>query len=300
MKNIWLFLLSVGVSLATASQEAPCSSIIAPSIPETTRKEYELKRASAKEQFEKNTANADAMLWYGRRTAYTGRYMEAISVFSNGIALHPDDARFYRHRGHRYITVRCFDKAIADLEEAARLVKGQPDETEPDGLPNAKNIPTSTLQSNIWYHLGLAYYSKGEYAKAANAYRQCLKVSTNNDMYVATANWYHITLLRLGKKKKAKQLLDSVDPSKELIENKEYLDILMLYKREADFADPLLLLEENNTLRSSTYGYGVAMYCLLKQGGVQNARKVLEKIVSGNQWASFGFIAAEAELAKMK
>jgi tetratricopeptide (TPR) repeat protein len=90
-----------------------------------------------------------ALIWVGRRTAYLGRYRDAIAVFTDGITRFPGDARFYRHRGHRYITVREFDRAIADLERAATLTAGTPDEVEPDGRPNARNIPTTTLQSNI-------------------------------------------------------------------------------------------------------------------------------------------------------
>ncbi|HEY6502691.1 MAG TPA: tetratricopeptide repeat protein [Chitinophagaceae bacterium] len=298
MKKIRLLFFLVIVNASCIAQEKACREIVPPSFSETIKNEYEQKRASAKQQYEKDTTDAEAIIWYGRRTAYTGKYMEAIAIFSKGIVLHPGDARLYRHRGHRYITIRCFDKAIDDLEKAAQLIKDKQDEVEPDGLPNAKNIPTGTLQSNIWYHLGLAHYLKGDFKKAEKAYRECLEVSTNNDMYVAIANWYYLTLRRLGKKNKAKQLLDTVDPGKELIENKDYLKILLLYKQEADFTDPLLLLEENNTLSSSTYGYGLAMYCLLQQGGKENAQKVLNKVCGGNQWASFGFISAEAELQK--
>mgnify|MGYP006178114509 CR=1 FL=1 len=57
------------------------------------------------------------------------------------------------------------ETVVADLERAASLVRGRPDEVEPDGAPNRFNIPTSTLQSNIWYHLGLAYYMRGEFGE---------------------------------------------------------------------------------------------------------------------------------------
>ena len=53
----------------------------------------------------------------------------------------------------------------------AELTSGLPDEVEPDGLPNAQNIPTGTLQFNIFYHLGLAHYLKGDLAAALDAYR---------------------------------------------------------------------------------------------------------------------------------
>ena len=55
------------------------------------------------------------------------------------------------------MTVRELDNAIADFERATELTEGQPDEVDPDGLPNALGIPTSTLQFNIWYHLALAH-----------------------------------------------------------------------------------------------------------------------------------------------
>ena len=35
-------------------------------------------------------------------------------------------------------------------------------------------------------------------------------------------------------------------------------------------------------------------------GRYQSAKVALEKVVAGNQWSSFGFIVAEAELARMK
>ena len=44
-----------------------------------------------------------------------------------------------------------------------KLVAAKPDEVEPDGAPNARGIPRSTLQSNIWYHLGLAQYLAGDF-----------------------------------------------------------------------------------------------------------------------------------------
>lgn len=291
-----ILLLSFSLLFIRTFAQQPCDSIIAPALPAAVQADYEQKLKEAKSEWEKDSLSADALIWYGRRTAYLGNYMEAIRIFTRGIELHPRDARFYRHRGHRYITVRCFDKAVSDFEKAAKLVNGKPDEIEPDGIPNARNIPTSTLQSNTWYHLGLAYYLKGDWKKAAKAYRECLAVSTNNDMYVATANWYYITLRRLKQDKEAAELLATIDPAKELIENKDYLDILMLYKRQADFTDPLLLMQGQSALRSATFGYGLAVYCILNG---YNARPVLEQVLESGQWAGFGFAAAEAELKRL-
>lgn len=272
---------------------------IAPVMPEAVRAEYAKKLSEARTVFEAKPGDADAIIWLGRRTAYLGDYKAAIQVFSDGTLKFPKDARFYRHRGHRYITLRCFDDAIADLENAAKLTRGKPDEIEPDGLPNAKNIPTSTLQSNIWYHLGLAFYLKGDFKNALRAYRECEKVSKNNDMRVATAYWHYMTLRRLGKKKEARRVLEPFAGEIEVIENADYLKLIKLNRDETKVVDLLTSIRgEANTLGSASLGYGIGNY-LLYNGDNEKATTVFQKITAGDQWASFGFIAAEAELARM-
>lgn len=301
MRNIIVFIpLFISVNMFSQSGCFEHRPHPMPALSEQTRNLYQTRLEEAKATYEKDSLNADNIIWLGRRMAYLGNYKEAISIFTKGMQLFPRDARFYRHRGHRYLTLRCFDKAIADFRKAASLVKDKPDETEPDGLPNALNIPTSTLQSNIWYHLGLCYFIQGNFKKALSAYRKCLAVSKNNDMYVATANWMYITLLRLNKRKAAADLLATVSPQMELIENNDYHEILMLYKKEADLSDPVSYLKsEKKDLGLASFGYGLGNY-LLQKGKKEEARKIFELIVQSHQWAAFGFIAAEAELQRMK
>ena len=174
--------LAGSVPLSTAGRQAPkpeATSLLgkplyAAPIAAETRKVLEENLAKAEVVYGRNPDDADATIWMGRRVAYLGRYREAIDHFSDGAEKHPDDARMYRHRGHRYITVRELPKAIADLAKAARSIEGKPDQIEPDGQPNARNTPTSTLNTNIYYHLGLAHYLSGDFEQAAAAYRQCL------------------------------------------------------------------------------------------------------------------------------
>ncbi|MDI9319035.1 MAG: tetratricopeptide repeat protein [Phycisphaerales bacterium] len=263
---------------------------------ETARKSLEEKLASAKKIWQKDTTNADAIIWLGRRTAYLGEYIGAIDLFTRGIVIHPSDARMYRHRGHRYLTIRNFDKAIADFEKAAKLVKGKTDEIEPDGMPNAQNIPTSTLQTNIYYHLGLAYFLKGNFQKAIKTYEKCLTLSKNDDMYMATANWLNLVLQLARKSAKANQLLATINPNKILLESGDYLKILMLYKNHTG-ADELYagLQTENDNLSDATTAFGLAMYYHLNQQK-EKSNLLIKKILAGNQWSSFGFIAAEAQI----
>ncbi|HKP68326.1 MAG TPA: tetratricopeptide repeat protein [Pyrinomonadaceae bacterium] len=286
---------------ATLAYSQPCLNAakeVPPVLSPETKALYE-KNLEDAEQVHLNKPNeADSIIWLGRRMAYLGRYKDAIRVFSSGSVLFKSDARFLRHRGHRYVTIRCFDDAIRDLQKAAELTEGKSDQIEADGIPNAKNTPTSTLQSNIWYHLGLAYYLKGDFAQALKAYEQAQKVSTNNDMSVATSYWQYMTLRRLGKGGEAKKILKPFAGKIELIENDEYLKLIRLNRGEIK---PETLLGEikgdATTLGSSSLGYGIGNY-FLYNGDRAKAIEVFRKIVAGNQWSSFGYIAAEAELTR--
>lgn len=292
-------LLLVGARFADAQGCADNAREMKPVLSDAVRADFGQKLAEARSVFEAKPGDADALVWLGRRTAYLGDYKAAIRVFSDGVSKFPADARMYRHRGHRYITIRCFDEAVTDFEKAAKLIKGKPDEVEPDGLPNAKNIPTSTLQSNIWYHLGLAYYLKGDFKKALRAYREAEKVSKNNDMRVATAYWRYMTLRRLGKAEEAKRVLEPFAGEIEIIENDDYLKLIKLNRGEAKAEDLLANIGgDANTLGSASLGYGIGNY-FIYNGDNEKARAVFQKIVNGNQWSSFGYIAAEAELVRL-
>src|SRR5262245_30775223 len=202
---------------------------IQPQLTKETRRDFEAKLSEARKNFE-TTPSADNLIWVGRRTAYLGRYKQAVQIYTEGIEKFPDDPRFYRHRGHRLITLRCFDMAITDLKKAATLIKGKSDQIEPDGIPNARNTPTSTLQSNIWYHLGLAYYLKADFKSALDAYHQAEKVSKNPDMLVATSHWLYMTLRRLGREKEASKVVASIRPDLDVIENGDYYKLIKLYQ----------------------------------------------------------------------
>jgi tetratricopeptide (TPR) repeat protein len=265
---------------------------------EAARERLEANLATAREQYNNNPNEADAIIWLGRRLAYLGRYRDAIAMFTEGIEKHPRDARMYRHRGHRYITVRELDKAVADFRKAAELIAGRPDEVEPDGQPNAKNIPTSTLNTNVFYHLGLAHYLRGEFVPALAAYRECIRFSKNPDMLVATTHWLYMTLRRLDRPGEARQALEPITGDMAIIENASYHRLLMLYKG-AEKADALASSLAAGSLDFVTVGYGLGNWHLYN-GRPDQARMMFRQIVEQNepQWPAFGYLAAEAELAR--
>lgn len=287
------------ISLSRVPGQDCATQIIPPVLSEAARTSMEEKMATAKAGYELAPNSADALIWYGRRTAYLGLYSEAIELYTRGMSQHPNDARLYRHRGHRYLSIRCLDKALADFKQAYALTRGKPDEIEPDGMPNAKGIPTSTLQSNIRYHLGLCLYLNGEYKEAARYYKEDLRKAANPDMYVASANWLYLCYRRLGLDQKAQNLLESIKSDMALIENFDYLRILLLHKGALEANKLKEEITQPNSLSNSTVALGLGNYYLLN-GQKAEAARLFQVITAGNQWASFAFIAAEVELRRIE
>jgi len=269
------------------------------SVPPTgeTKARLEADLAKAQIDYDRDPSNADAAIWLGRRLAYLGRFRDAIDVYSRGIAQHPSEPRLYRHRGHRYITVRKFDLAIADLRKASQFVAGKRDEIEPDGAPNKAGIPRSTLQSNIWYHLGLAQYLSGDFSAALSSYREGMKVSkVNDDMLVATSDWLYMTLRRLKRDAEARQVLEPIKEQMDILENTAYHQRLLMYKGLRS-PDSVLNLNTADDVQIATQGYGVGNWYLVN-GDARKAREIFENVVAGRAWPAFGFIAAEADLKR--
>src|SRR5215204_2863263 len=270
--------------------------ISAPPTGETkTRLAADLAKAQA--DYDRDPSNADAAIWLGRRLAYLGRFRDAIDVYTRAIARHPNEPRLYRHRGHRYITVRKLDEAIADLRKASQLIAGKADEIEQDGAPNKAGIPRSTLQSNIWYHLGLAQYLKGDFRSALASYQEGVKVSrVNDDMLVATSDWLYMTLRRLKRDDEAKRMLDPIREQMDILENGAYHARLLMYKGQKT-PESVLNLNTADDVQIATQGYGVGNWYLVN-GDRAKARSMFDRVLAGKATTAFGFIAAEMDVKR--
>lgn len=248
-------------------------------------------------EYRRDPENPGNIIWLGRRTAYLGEYREAISIFTEGIYKHPEDPRMYRHRGHRYITIRMFDRAIQDFESASELMRNMPDQVEPDGLPNELNQPTSTLKSNVWYHKGLAHYVKGEYPEAISAYENALNLELTEDMRIATLYWYYMALRRDGQVEKAGTAISDISEEIEVIENDAYLDLLLVFN--GVFRADQLMDSSEDPLQNATIGYGIGNWHFMNDRE-ERAIEIWRQIYEDGNWPAFGFIAAEAELARVQ
>jgi tetratricopeptide (TPR) repeat protein len=294
-----LLLVPITATARSESQSPAITSLLGrtltppPGDPEAKAR-MEAQLATALATWEKNRDDADALIWVGRRTAYLGRYREAIKIFTDGALRHPADARMYRHRGHRYLTIREIDLAIADFEKAASLIAGQPDQVEPDGQPNARNVPTSTLHSNIYYHLALGYYLKGDFGRAADTWMKARDAVRNADNLVATSHWIYLSLRRAGRTAEAAAVLTPITSNLEVIENGSYHQLLLMYKGERTPEEVLKAAGEGSG--GSAMRYGVSAWHFIS-GRRGDATKLWASILEGTDWASFGYLAAEAEVA---
>jgi tetratricopeptide (TPR) repeat protein len=271
-----------------------------PRLDSTARTRMEADLARARADAAARPSDSDALIWVGRRLAYLGRYREAIDVFSEGIRRFPNDPRMYRHRGHRYISVRELDAAIRDFDKAVALMRGRPDEVEPDGQPNARGIPIGSLQSNVWYHLALAHYLKGDWDQAAHAARSGVQISNNPDRLVSQTHWLYMALRRAGRNADAAAALAPIKDDFDVIENQSYYRLVKLYKTGV----PAVLLDsvlgsDAATPSDASFAYGAANWALYN-GDTTRAVRTFERLLTGGSWASFGYIAAEADLARLR
>lgn len=241
--------------------------------------------AGAVAEAEKNLAadpqNVDLLLALGRAQAGIWRYRAAVATYTRGLELAPNDARLLVARGHRHITLRQPDRALADLQKAAGID------------PKA---------AGLWYHLGLAHYLRGEFSEAAAAFRKSRDEAADDAGVVAASDWLYMSLRRAGKGQEAAAVLERISPEMK-IEGSEniYLSRLLLYKgvkSEADLPLPTPSDDMASELRAATLAYGIGNWHLYN-GRAATARAYFERAVQSKAWAAFGFICAEKDLTRM-
>jgi len=272
-------------------------TLYTPELPADVKEEYSENLREAMIEYRIDPEEPENLIWLGRRTAYLGEYRDAVGIFTEGVFKHAEDPRMYRHRGHRYLTLRMFDHAINDFEQAALLMRNMEDRVEPDGLPNELNQPTSTLKSNVWYHLGLVNYVQANYPAAIESYESALALDLTEDMRIATLYWYYMALKRNGNDERAGEVIADITPEIEVIENEAYLNLLLVFNGQ--FSAERLMEASDDALDNATLGYGIGNWHYIN-GREEHALQIWRQIYSEGNWPAFGFIAAEAELARLQ
>lgn len=238
----------------------------------------------------------DAAIWHARRLGYLGRYQQAVAVLSEALVVHPGDPFLLRHRGHRYLTLREFALAVADLQAAAQACRKVPDATEPDGAPTPNRPPHSSLHYNVFYHLGLAHFLLGAWHAAEDAWLRCLAVSDDDESKVAVTHWLWCVRMRLGDEAGAAAAVAAITVTMDVVENAAYHQLCLHY---AGKSSPLASLQAlpSRASANSALQFGLAHYQLVT-GDRQAALRALRQLADSPGWSAFGVIAAEAELAR--
>src|SRR2546429_5266607 len=106
------------------------------------------------------------------------QFREAIQTFTRGLTIAPTDAVLYRWRGHRYLSVREFDRALDDLTRGSRL---------------------DSANYGIWYHLGIVRYARGDFAGAADAFARAQRRPPDAAELAGATDWLWMSLSRAGR-----------------------------------------------------------------------------------------------------
>ena len=238
----------------------------------------------AAEQLQRAPNDPEQVITLGVAQGLSWRFQDAISTFSQGLRRHQDYAPLYRYRGHRYITLRQFDLAVADLEKAAEL---------------------DAEVFDHWYHLGLAYYLAGSYDQAAKAYFEAGRIAETADDVAASAHWLYMSRQRNGDSRSAMSVLEQLPPRLDVENHVAYEAILRFYEeqsREGEKPDQQsavesLLARAQSPLDQASLNYGIGNWHLYN-GRPEQAASYFEAAIESPFWPAFGFIAAEVELAR--
>ena len=239
------------------------------------------ENAAALAAFDKAIAldakNADFHHARCRTLARLQRHGEAIESCSTALQLRPDSAPVLIDRGHYSINLRRLDPALADLSRVEA---------------------TKLDDYGLYYHLALALYMKGEFARASDAYVGCFRTAPTAENRTACQAWQYLALVRAGRQDEAKALLDGFKPDPAATSD-AYTDRLLLFKGVKTEQDVAATMAKD-PLNQATVGYSVGVWHLVN-GREQQARGYFEKALTPPaQPTGFGAVASYFELERMK
>jgi hypothetical protein len=126
------------------------------------------------------------------------------------------------------------------------------------------------------------------------AYEKAYQVSDKDDSRVAASDWLYMSHRRQGNELAARRALERITPDMKVAEDQMYFDRLLFYKglkKESDVFHAKL-----DDRQKATMGYGIGNWHLYN-GNRARAKEIFESVLTSKEWAAFGFIAAENELA---
>jgi tetratricopeptide (TPR) repeat protein len=234
--------------------------------------------AEARKKSDADPKNVALLIALGDALAAVQDAREAIKVYDRAYELDQGNALLHQQRGHRFLTLRHFDQARADLETAVAL--------DPK-LPGA------------WYYLGLLEYMAGRFDKAAADYEKNLALQ-DGDLArgIGTVDWLYMSYRRGKQDQKAQELLARVTPDLKIEGNARlYLNRLLFYKGLKTEEDLMKLAGVDIERTTLLYGIGNFRLCA---GDQARARRAFNEALSTSAWNGLAFIASENELQQLR
>ena len=115
---------------------------------------------TARAALDKDPKNITRIIDLGVAQSGARQFREAIATFTRGLEIEPNNALLLRWRGHRYLSVRDFDRAFADLSRGSKL--------------------DASIYGN-WYHLGIVQFLRGDFADAAASFTKAQPIDSRLD-----------------------------------------------------------------------------------------------------------------------
>lgn len=241
----------------------------------------------------KGELSEDDYVDIGKFLVATARYKQAVENYTEGLTKFSKSYKLLRNRGHRFITLRQLENAIADLTKAEELIRTEPDIME-YGLDGK---PTATVRHQIWYHLGVYHYLTRNYDKSAEAFEKALATGGDLKNVVGASDWLYNSYQRLGQKEKAENLLKPIKPDADTDRENSYFRRILFYKgviTPEELID-LNMPPERMSVQDVTKLYGLANTYAYR-GQKEKAIELYNIILKSDAWPGFAYAAAEKDL----
>ena len=268
--------LVAGLSIAAASAHAQSVQYRSPAGVEYRAQTDTGPIARAQAALDADPRNIQRFIALGVAQSGARQFREAIATFTRGLAIAPNDPMLYRWRGHRYISVREFDKAQADLTRGYEL---------------------DSTNYGILFHLGVLRFIQGNFSAAATLFTKAQPLAPDGGERAGSTDWLWMSLARAGRTAEATAMLARRPDTLPAPPGYAYVQRLRLYRGEIT-RDQLLTPADTADVQIATLSYGLGNW-LMVRGDTAGAKAAFQRAVASGGWPGFGFIVSEAELQRM-
>jgi tetratricopeptide (TPR) repeat protein len=217
--------------------------------------------------------NVQRYIQLGIAQAGPRQMREAVQTFTRALAIAPNDPMLYRWRGHRNLSVRNFDQAMADLTRGYGL---------------------DSTNYGILYHLGVLRFVRGDFNGAADAFARAQPRAPDGGELAGATDWRWMSLQRAGRAAEAQAMLARHPDS--LPSANAYTKRLRMYRGEIA-PEVLITSSDTGDVDVATLRFGLGNWYTVK-GDTTRAREEFRRSIQSGGWPAFGFIASEIELAR--